>query len=87
MLTNAAVARSLAIGPVPTNKGTLVRVVHFDAPEGTKNAAARDRVAGGVSRGRDAATVEEVHLEGGGDAARLAPFAFESGAMGGIRSR
>lgn len=87
LLTNAAMTRSLSIGPVPIDKGTLVRVVHFDTPEGQKNEAARDRISRGVFHGRGAGMVEEVHLEGGEDGSGLVPFAFEAGAMGGIRSR
>lgn len=89
ILTNAALARSPpSIGPVKSAQGTFLRVVHFDAPEGEKNAAARGRVAGSFSRRRGAETaVEEVHLGGGGDTVDLAPFSFDSAAMGGIRSR
>lgn len=61
--------------------------MHFDQPEGNKNAAARERVAGGFSRGRSAETVQAVHLEGAGDTAGMVPFSFDSAAMGGIRSR
>eukprot|EP00752_Nemacystus_decipiens_P010224 g9110.t1 len=90
ILTNAALARSPpSVGPVKRALGAFLRVVHFDAPEGEKNAAARGRVAGSFSRGRGAETVEEVHLGGGGggETAGLAPFSFDSAAMGGIRSR
>ncbi|CAM9683583.1 unnamed protein product [Scytosiphon promiscuus] len=88
MLTNSAVARSPpAIGPIKFAQAALLRVVHFDQPEGEKNAAARGRVAAGFFRGRVAGTAEEVHLEGVGDAAGSAPFSFDSAAMGGIRSR
>lgn len=88
VLTNSAIARSPpSIGPVSPSQGTFLRIVHFDQPEGEKNAAARVRVAGGFSRGRSAGTVQEVHLEGGGDTADLAPFSFDSAAMAGIRSR
>lgn len=85
--TNAATARSLPIGPIPLLQAKLVRVVHFDAPEGNKNAAARRRIAAGVFGGRGPGTAEEVHLEVDRDAMRLTSFTFENGAMGGISSR
>lgn len=88
LLTNAAAARSPSVGPVPISNATFVRAVHFDAPEGCKNAVARERVVKGMLVGRGGAqAAEEVHLDGGGDASGLTPFAFESGAMGGICSR
>ena len=87
LLTNAAITRSLSIGPVPPNKGMLVRAVHFDAAEGQKNEAARERISEGVFHGRGPGMAEEVHLEGGEDGSGLVPFAFEEGAMCGIRSR
>lgn len=87
LLTNAAITQSLSIGPVPLDKGMLVRVVHFDAPEGQKNEAARERISEGVFHGRGAGMVEEVHLEGGEAGSGLVPFVFEDGAMSGIRSR
>ncbi|CAN0570684.1 unnamed protein product, partial [Ectocarpus sp. 12 AP-2014] len=48
VLTNSAISRTPpSIGSVKPGHGKLLRVVHFDAPEGKKNAAARARVAGG----------------------------------------
>ncbi|CAM9443943.1 unnamed protein product [Ectocarpus sp. 6 AP-2014] len=88
VLTNSAISRTPpSIGSVKPGHGKLQRVVHFDAPEGKKDAAARARVAGGFFRGRAAGAAEEVYLRGGAEAAGLAPFSFDSGAMGGIRSR
>lgn len=87
VLTNAAVARSPVIGQVPNAAANSVKAVHFDAPEGPKNAAARARVVKGLFGGRHSGMTEEVHLEGGMGAAGVAPFVFESGAMGGICSR
>lgn len=87
VLTNTALARSLSIRPIPTSKATLVRVVHYDAPEGRKNAAARERIAKGVFGGQGAGKAEEVHIESGEDAMGLTPFVFESAAFGVIRSR
>ncbi|CBJ32117.1 conserved unknown protein [Ectocarpus siliculosus] len=88
VLTNLAISRTPpSIGSVKPGHGKLQRVVHFDAPEGKKDAAARARVAGGFFRGRGAGAAEEVYLRGGAEAVGLAPFSFDSGAMGGIRSR
>lgn len=87
VLTNATVARSLSVGPIPVVGGVILRVVHFDAAAGTKNAAARERVVQNACSGRDMATMQEIYMEEAGNAAALAPFAFESGAMGAIRSR
>lgn len=87
ILTNAATARSLPIGPIPLSQAKLVRVVHFDVPEGNKNAAARRRIAAGVFGGRGPGTAEEVHLEADRDTMGLASFTFESGAMGVVSSR
>ena len=87
ILTNAAAAQSLPISSVPISQSKLVRIVHFDAPEGKRNAGARRRIATGLFCGRDAGTAEEVHLEEGGDVAGVTPFAFENVAMGVIFSR
>lgn len=88
VLTNSAIARTPpSIGSVKPGHGKLLRVVHFDATEGKKNAAARARVAAGFFRGRGAGTAEELYLRGGAEVAGLAPFSFDSMAMGGIRSR
>eukprot|EP00903_Cladosiphon_okamuranus_P009531 g9080.t1 len=89
VLTNAALARSPpSVGPVKPAHGPFLRIVHFDAPEGEKNAAARGRVAKSFSRGRGARTVEEVYLGGEGrDTVALAPFSFDGAGMGFIRSR
>lgn len=87
VLTNAAVAKSPVIGQVPNATAGSVKAVHFDAPEGPNNAAARARVVRGLFGGRCSGTAEEVHLEGSLGAAGVASFAFESGAMGGICSR
>ena len=88
ILTNSVLARSPpSIGRVKSSQGSFLRVVHFDEPEGEKNAAARARVTSSLSHGREAEAVEEVFLEGGADTAGLTPFSFDSAAMGGIRSR
>ncbi|CAM9849465.1 unnamed protein product [Ectocarpus sp. 4 AP-2014] len=88
VLTNSAISRTPpSIGSVKPGHGKFLRVVHFDAPEGIKNAAARARVAGGFFRGRGAGAAEELYLRGGAEVAGLAPFSFDSTAMGGIRSR
>lgn len=85
ILTNSAISRSPP-SIVPVQRAFL-RIVHFDQPEGEKNAAARECLAACFSRGRSVGTVQEVHLNGAGDTAGLAPLLFDSAAMAGIRSR
>lgn len=87
IITTVALAGQSSIRSAPTATGRLVRAVHFDAPEGPKDAAARIRLVEQLFRGRGPGQAQEVHLEGTGDVAGLRVFAYDSGAMDGIRSR